>query len=263
MKFLEEHCTNDWTALNVHGGEPTISPFLSDVLHRARTLGVNWTILQTNAMRFRDIGFASDINAAGVDLYTVGFHGSSGKIMDSITGVVGAFDRALQGIRVISRFNKAIRFTIVVCALNHHDLSGLVSLAASEGVSHINISAMQPGGSAANDLEALLIPYSVASANIIEAVGLAITLGLNVTLEGFPYCALKSQEAYQVDWAKQCLKVLYRDIIIEDFNKFLTATIRSYGPPCVHCTKREDCSGVYKEYINRYGWSEFHSYESE
>lgn len=262
IKFLESHDSKKWTALNIHGGEPTISASLLEVVSCARNLGYRWVILQTNAHRIGyDMEYAKALDESGIDLYNIGFHGSNSKIMDELTGVDGSFDKALRGIRVISGFGKPIRITVVICATNYKDISDIVLLAAKEGISHVNICSLQTGGSAVGNLEMLLVSYSEAAPFIAEAVGIAESLGITVTIEDFPYCVLKGLENYQVDWKAQSLKLLYRKMIIDDYNKFINEMMRMYGLQCEDCDKRAVCSGVYKEYINKNGWSEFHPYK--
>lgn len=261
LKFIESHDTNKWTALNIHGGEPTLSPVLLEVIQVAKKLGYRYIILQTNAHRIgADIEFAEALDAAGIDLYNIGFHGSNSEIMDQLTGVPGSFDKAIKGIRRIAGFHKPMRITTVISAHNYKDISSIVSLASQEGISQINISAMQIAGSAISNIDMLFVAYYEAAPYIMEAVELAKSLGLAVTLEGFPFCVLKGFEKYQVDWTAQQLKLLYRTIAIDDHNKFLTRTTRMFGTQCESCRKRDACSGVYKEYANRQGWSEFHPY---
>jgi MoaA/NifB/PqqE/SkfB family radical SAM enzyme len=262
LRHLKSYDTSEWTMLNIHGGEPTVSPHLLEVLRRGKELGFSRIVLQTNAMRIgSDPAYADEVDSAGVDLYTIGFHGSRDDVMDAITRVPGSFARGLKGARAVIRRGKPVRMTFVVCAQNYRDLPDLAALAASEGVSHLNISAMQPDGSAAGDLDGLIVRYAEAAPYIEKAAAKALEGKARVTLEGFPFCALKGHEALQVDWPSQCLKVHYREMVIDDFNKFLNATIRSYGAPCESCLARGACGGVYAEYAARRGWDEFVPYE--
>ncbi len=260
LKFLKSQDTGVWSALNIHGGEPTLSPYLIEVVQNAHELGYRYIILQTNGHRIgSDYEYAKKLIDADISLYNIGFHGSNSKIMDELTGT-GSFEKTMNGIRTIAGFNKAIRITVVVCSQNYKDLPSIVSLAVKEGISHINISAMQTGGSALRSLDYLLVSYSQAGPYIAEAVCMAEQLKLKVTLEGFPFCILPGLERYQVDWTVQRLKVFYRKMVIDDYNKFLTDTIRTFGEPCTCCKKRKICTGVYKEYVNKYGWNEFNTY---
>ena len=261
FKFIESHDTSKWTALNIHGGEPTLAPALLEVIQTAKKIGYHYVILQTNAHRIgADKEFAKALDASGVDLYNIGFHGSNSEIMDQLVGVPDSFHKAIEGIRAIARFHKPIRITTVISAPNYKDIYSIVLLAAQEGISHINISAMQIAGSASSNLDMLFVSYSEAKPYIEEAINIAEQLGVVITFEGFPFCVLKGFEKYQVDWSAQRLKLLYRTIIIDDHNKFLTQMTRTFGKLCENCLKRDVCSGVYKEYANKQGWFEFHPY---
>lgn len=261
IRFITEHDTSEWTELNIHGGEPTLSPSLIEVVHVAKNRGYKQIILQTNAHRIgMDEVFAEQLDKAGVDLYNIGFHGSNPEIMDFLTGIEGAFEKAIKGIKRIRGFHKPIRITSVVTRQNYKDLPSIVKLASEVGIHHVNISAMQTGGSAVVNLEILKVSYKEAAPYIREAVQLAEQLGIIVTLEGFPYCVTTGLEKYQLDWKAQNLKILYRKMVMNDYNQFLTKTIRTFGPQCDKCGKRDVCSGVYKEYINEYGWDEIISY---
>lgn len=262
IKYLQSHDTSLWTAVNIHGGEPTIAPGLIEVIEKAKQLGYSYVILQTNAHRIgADKEFAEKLDASGVDLYNIGFHGSNADIMDQLTGVEGSFEKAIKGVRRIAEFHKPIRITTVITTLNYKNIASIVSLASKEGIGHVNISAMQTGGSAVNNLEMLLVSYTEAKPYIVEAVSLAETLGVKITLEGFPVCVMEELEKFQVDWTKQRLKLLYRKMIMDDYNKFLTMTIRTFGKDCENCLKRNVCSGIYKEYVDKQGWDEFHPYK--
>lgn len=262
LKYLESHDTSVWTAVNIHGGEPTIASGLIEVIEKAKKLGYSYVILQTNAHRIgQDKEFAERLDGSGVDLYNIGFHGSNAGIMDQLTGVEGSFEKAIKGVRRIAGFHKPIRITTVITALNYKDITSIVTLASKEGISHVNISAMQTGGSAVPNLDMLFVSYQEAKPYIMEAVRLAETLGVKITLEGFPFCVLEELEKYQVDWTVQRLKLLYRKMVMDDYNKFLTMTIRTFGEKCENCLKRNVCTGVYKEYVNKQGWDEFHTFK--
>jgi hypothetical protein len=38
---------------------------------------------------------------------------------------------------------------------------------------------------------------------------------------------------------------------------------RTFGPPCEDCSERDRCGGVYREYIELRGWSEFTPIKSD
>ena len=50
ISFLDEHDPSEWTAVNIHGGEPTIRPDFINLLSYIRKSGYKTIILQTNAL---------------------------------------------------------------------------------------------------------------------------------------------------------------------------------------------------------------------
>jgi len=260
LAFLEKVANSRWTTVNIHGGEPTIRPDFLVILKRIRELGFKRIILQTNALKMADAAFARAVHEVGVDVFTSGFHGDSSELEERITGVKGGFERALAGFANIKKGGAIMRTTTVVCGPNFARLPAIARVCADAGVDHMNISAMQPGGSAEADLEGLLISYVEARPFVLEAAEYALGRGLTVTLEGFPYCALPGLERHQVDWSSQKLRVLYRGMDIGDFDKFLSATMREKGEACGSCAASSRCGGVYRNYVSRYGWDEFRGY---
>jgi sulfatase maturation enzyme AslB (radical SAM superfamily) len=260
LDFLRKNAGGKWTAVNIHGGEPTLRPDLLEILREIRELGYERIILQTNALRLANARFCAQVQGIGVDVYTSGFHGADPETARSITGVSRGFELALKGFENIKRDGSTLRTTTVVCSLNVATLQDVTALCVDVGADHVNLSAMQPGGSAEADLDRLLVPYRQAYPHLVAAIDQAVAADRIVTLEGFPYCAVAGRERHQVAWAEQQLKVLYRTMVFEDFNAFLNATMRAQGEPCQTCVLRGECGGVYKGYLDHYGWDEFTPY---
>jgi MoaA/NifB/PqqE/SkfB family radical SAM enzyme len=260
LQFLEDHRGQEWTAVNIHGGEPTIRPDFLTILKTIRDLGYEKIIIQTNAIKMADPKFAAEVHRIGVDIFSISFHGHTPQLQDRITGVSQSFTRAIQGIKNIKRADTRLRLTTVVCKLNYAFLPKIGKLALAEGVDHLNICALLPDGSAALCSDDLLVTYSEAAPYIKETIDFAVKAGQTVTLEAFPYCALRGRELYQINWENQVLKVLYRDLVLDDHNRFVTASVRSKGEKCRNCRANSRCVGVYTDYIKRYGWEEFIPY---
>jgi MoaA/NifB/PqqE/SkfB family radical SAM enzyme len=262
LRFLEDHKNGKWTAVNIHGGEPTIRKDFIAIVEAIREMNYGKIILQTNAIRMSNKEFSDRVFQAGIDVCTSGFHGHSAEAMDAITRKPHSFEKALEGFANIKSHGAELRITTVVCSLNYTRLRDVCAVAIENGVDHVNISAMQPGGTAENHLDGLLVRYADAYSFIKEAIEYSRGRGRTVTLEGFPHCALPGFEMHQVNWQRQTLKVMYRTMVIDDFNRFLNATMRAKGDKCRKCSVKDYCCGVYRGYIERYGWDEFTEYEN-
>jgi MoaA/NifB/PqqE/SkfB family radical SAM enzyme len=261
LEFLEKHRGDKWSAVNIHGGEPTTRKDFFTILEKIREMGYKKIILQTNAIKMADRAFAARVHAIGVDLFNAGFHGHTQELMDRITQTEKSFELALKGFHNIKEAGSLLRITPVICRLNYKYIKDICQVAVENGVDQVHISAMQPGGGAESCLDQLMIPYAQAYPYIKEAIDYLVGQNKMVTLEGFPYCVVPGCEKYQLNWKKQQLKVLYRDLIIDDFNDFLEVTMRTTPAVCSPCILKSYCSGVYSAYISFYGPGEFKPYK--
>ncbi|MGD2089784.1 MAG: radical SAM protein [Candidatus Aminicenantes bacterium] len=260
MNFLEKCKGDKWSTVNIHGGEPTVRKDFLFILEKIRELGYKKIILQTNALKMADKKFAAKVNSIWVDIFTVGFHGHTPGLVEQATGRAKNFELALKGFHHIKEAGSLLRITTVVCNLNYQNMKDICRVAIENGTDHINISAMQPGGSTKGCLDYLMISYREAYPYIKEAIQYTLAENKIVTLEGFPHCAVPGFETYQVNWKKQQLKVLYGDMVIDDFNNFVSATQRSKTEVCTGCTLQSFCGGVYSGYLSIYGPKEFKAY---
>lgn len=260
VDFLRTYAGSDWRTVNIHGGEPTIRPDFIEILTTIRDLGYERIIVQTNAYRMANERFAEAVHAVGVDVFTSGFHGHTPALATEIAGHPQAFELAVRGFAHITAGGATLRTTTVVCRPNAPHIDEVVRVSLEHGATHLNISAMQPGGCAEDRLDDLLVTYREAFPQIEAAVERGVAAGATVTLEGFPYCAVPGHEARHVAWRRQQLKVLYRNMVIDDFDRFLCTTTRSQGPPCRSCAVSHECGGVYRGYLEHVGWDEFAAY---
>ncbi|MCU0285175.1 MAG: radical SAM protein [Acidobacteria bacterium] len=261
IEFLEAHQGNKWNAVNIHGGEPTIRKDFLYILEKIRQFGYKKIILQTNAFKMADREFAAKVKTIGVDIFTIGFHGHTPALAEQATRVSKSFELALKGFHHIKEMGSFLRITTVVCKLNYRFIKEICHVAIENGVDHVNISAMQPAGSAESSLPDLMILYDEAYPFIKNAIDYTLAQGKIITLEGFPYCVVRGYEKYQVDWKTQQLKVLYQGMMIDNYNNFLNLSTRSKDGKCKQCALNFYCGGVYTNYISFYGWDEFKPYE--
>jgi hypothetical protein len=82
---------------------------------------------------------------------------------------------------------------------------------------------------------------------------------VTATLEGFPLCVIDPHHALAIEDGTREIRMLYQGRVFDDYDSFMDQECREYGPPCEPCPLRSRCGGVYKEYAERRGWSEFGS----
>lgn len=258
LAALDAHPPAEWSTVNIHGGEPTIRPDFLELCGEIRTRGYRRVILQTNAIRMSNQGFAEAVHGIGVDVFVCGFHAADPRTAARITRNPKAFDLAQRGFDRIKQAGATLRVTTVVCAENYTELPAVADLCAARGVDHLNLSALQPQDFARGSL----VPYDVCRPYLVEAIEVARGAGLVVTLEGVPYCTCPGYESLHVDWRSQNLKVTFHELTIEDFNTFLNATTRVWADACATCVLRAECGGIYRDYLDVHGDSAFEPYSA-
>ncbi len=256
---LDAHPPADWPTVNIHGGEPTLRSDFLELLECIRSRGYQRVILQTNALRMASQKFAEAVHHIGVDLFVCGFHAADPATNVRITRNTKAFELAQRGFERIKAGGARLRVTTVVCAENYTELPAIARLCASRGVDHLNVSALQPQDFARGSL----VSYDDCRPYLMEAIEVALAAGLDVTLEGVPYCTSPGYEAYHVAWRSQNLKVAFHELTIDDFNSFLNATTRVWTAACKTCVLRAECGGVYRDYLEACGDSAFEPYSHE
>jgi hypothetical protein len=93
--------------------------------------------------------------------------------------------------------------------------------------------------------------------HVYNSVDLVVAYGREMTLEGFPYCAVRERGQHQLNNERREVRMLMRGDVIDDYDAFMSDSMRVFGEVCNGCTMRSKCGGAYPEYVQYYGWKEF------
>ncbi|EGD47004.1 Radical SAM domain protein [Ruminiclostridium papyrosolvens DSM 2782] len=263
FKYLEENAKNGYESVNIHGGEPTIIPELILILDKIKALGYPTVSLQTNARMLSNIEFTKELATRGVDLFVVSIHGKDANMHDFFTTVEGSFEEAVKGIKNVKALGKKVRTNTVVCKQNYSQLKDIINFVIDIGVDHVNISSIHPTGKAFENFHLVVPKLSECISSVEEAVDTAIGRNMVVTLEGYPPCMLGEYNKYVIGWDDIHFKLLFHNIVLQDYEVFMKNETRRKGDPCNKCVHASKCGGVYKEYVYYYGWDEFKPVISE
>ncbi len=135
--------------LILSGGEPTIHPDYVKFIKRGRAAGYDWIQTVTNGMMFAYPEFARKCIRAGLDEVTVSIHGHTPKIQDRLTGVKGAFDKGVQGIRNIQALSggrTVVNVDIVINKQNIRHLREIIDYFMAMGIHEFDLLYIVPFG---------------------------------------------------------------------------------------------------------------------
>lgn len=252
--FLKDNKNGRYRLVNLHGGEATVRKDFFELLELIKKYNYAGVILQTNARRLADKNFAARTVHNGVGYCVVSVHGKDEHTHDGITRTPNSFKQTIEGIRNIKNLGGIVRTNTVVCKQNLEQLSAIVDLLADCQVDHINLSALHTDGTVAKNFNTVTPRYTDVKESLNLALRKIISMKIRLTIEGFPYCILPGFENYRVE---EKVKMLYRTRIIEDYMSYMNIENRIKGEPCIGCKSEMQCGGVYKNYIEHFGWSEF------
>ncbi len=261
FKFLEENSKKGYEVINIHGGESTILHDFIEILAKIKELGYPEVSLQTNARTLHDMDFARQLVDLNVKTFVTSFHTSDPLEMADLADVNESWlGEIIQGIQNVKALGAKVRTNTVVYNQNRYQLKEIMEYIVTElKVDHINISAMHPAGRAYKNFAEVAPRITEIIPAVKEAVDYVESTGTVVTLEGFMPCLLGDYVKYMVDWDNTNYKLLYHNFILPNYAEFMTAKTRTLGTFCEGCAYQKDrlCGGIYKEYIEKFGWSEF------
>jgi MoaA/NifB/PqqE/SkfB family radical SAM enzyme len=257
VKFLQQNAGQAYDCVNLHGGEATIHPKFIEMLELIRTLGYSEVHLQTNAIKLANLEYAKKLVHLGVKKFIISLHGDKPELHDTQTGTPGGFLKTIAGVQNVKSHGIHVRTNTVITRQNLESLPAICDLACELGVDHVNLSNLHPVGSALYARDRMMPTFDEMREHLYKAVDLVASRGRLITLEGFPYCVVKDRMQYQLNEDMRGIRMLIRGQVIDDYDQFMSNVMRVFGEPCSSCTLRTECGGVYPQYIEYNGWSEF------
>ncbi|MDI3501894.1 MAG: hypothetical protein PWR13_99 [Archaeoglobi archaeon] len=122
-------------ALAFAGGEPLMRKDIYELCSYASSKNMYVAIATNGTMITEDV--ARKLEESGVKYVEVSIDGSKAEIHDRFRGVEGAFERAIEGIRNLTKTNIQTAIAITVTRENFHDFDNVVDLALELGVSRV------------------------------------------------------------------------------------------------------------------------------
>jgi radical SAM protein with 4Fe4S-binding SPASM domain len=221
----------DKTALLVlTGGEPTLHPDILDIISYLK-LYFDDVALFTNGRAFFYESFCKEVILRGVDNLIVKINGHTRQVHDSLTTIDGSFDQAVKGIKNLIRLGRNVDAYIVITEQNFIFLPRMLDFVNGLGVGKVHLSLPKSYGRSLKNFEKI-IPRYVEIKNILLEV--LDKHKPKISIEGIPYCLLK-------EFPNNLVQI---------------NTHRGKAKKCAECLKKEECPGMWKEYIDIYGESE-------
>jgi MoaA/NifB/PqqE/SkfB family radical SAM enzyme/glycosyltransferase involved in cell wall biosynthesis len=256
--MLEKH-SGRYGSLKITGGEPTLRKDLPPILKLANKLGYKVT-LETNARMLADAKLSLLIAPYHPEFMT---HLESYKpsVHEGVTRAKGSFSQTVVGIKNVLKHGGTVSVKIMIAKHNYRDLLMLSKFIARLGAGHIVFVFLDPGGYAERFFDAIIPQYSEVRPHLSEALTwLMQNTKTRITLENFPLCCLdpsfREFESQQI--RKERSQAIGFSPMRGKNEIYLCTTKRlkrkEKSPECRFCKFDAVCEGIYKRYIQSFGW---------
>jgi len=223
---------NDITFVTITGGEPTIlGTGLSDLIFALIKKNPKCSIaILSNGMEFDNESYARDIVKVGKSQtrFCIAIHSDAPSIHDSITGVIGSFDRTALGILNLQRFNAEIEIRVVLNRLNTERLQNIATSISMNFpfVNHVAFMGLEMHSNAAENAEAVWINPPDYMKDLSSALYILKCRNIPASIYNLPYCLVLP-----------ALWPYLRDSI--------SSWKKTYLPICESCSKKLSCPGLF------------------
>ncbi len=242
-------------------GEPTLNPRLVEYVRLARACGYRRIGLTTNARRLGYRPYARQLVEAGLSHVVVSIHGPDARSHDAQTRTPGSFVQTLAGLEALSELRREHALTVhtstVVGRRNVGRLADLYWLLRSFAVDQCVFNVMQPLGRAGPLVRSLVAPYPEVVrefARLVRSVGGGRPA---VFLVDVPPCATERLPAAARGWVETAAFTEFgrEGVPVERQTRVEKEQAnREKRPECSACVHDAACLGVWRSYLEAYGW---------
>jgi MoaA/NifB/PqqE/SkfB family radical SAM enzyme len=233
IKNLLEQKEEDSVVL--YGGEPTLRDELLEIVNIAKKNGFRRIKLVSNGRLLSNYQFLLKLIKEGCLLYEIKLWGSNPDIHDYLTQTPNSFLQTIKGLENLQRLScdKFICLRIPLCKQNFTDVVNII-------ITGINLSV--------NRIVLSFEDHSVPLKDILPYIRIALNISiLNrvwILTEGFPFCVMQGLEHHIGE-------------IYHGYESKIYQRTYKYHKNCQQCLYSGICKGVYTEYLDKFGYTEF------
>lgn len=221
----------------IEGGEPTLHPDFFKILEMLFNKNIDITLKSNGRLFFYPAFCAKTVPF--VKKFLIKIEGNTSFVHDPIVRVEGAFNQTIKGIDNLINSGADIAVLLTPIEQNFIFLPKTIDLLKSKGVKRFIVSYPLPCPGFSENYSKLAVRFS----ELISAIDkIKSDQSIKIQTQNFPLCI--SSESKQLE------------------PKITQKIKKAKSKQCTNCSKRDMCVGVFREYDNIFGNSEFTAFEN-
>lgn len=259
-KVIEKAATRGLRKLAFIGGEPTLRKDLPELVEFARSSGVLEIILITNGLLLSYREILDDLVGRGVTTVHLSLDDFDPETLRRLTRNPKADRLILAALdHLVARQDVKFYLYAVVNRWNIGHLSAYVDRVREYSERRGSIipmimTPMKPIVYGFDHREALLSRLVETSAALRDVIRKADRHGLHAIYRDIPPCLMREYEGFALDAYTRDVQM---DLESGEILPALRDPMVTKGPDCPSCVLEQQCRGVYRNYTDEAGWSEF------
>lgn len=254
-KDIDDAKKLDAKILSLSGGEPTIRPTIFKAIEYAKSLGFETIEIQTNGRLLYYKNFAKKLLDSGSTRFLISIHAHNSELGDFLVRAKGSWNQTIKGIKNLKSLGmNNIKFSVVFCKYNYKQLPEIMDFLLQFNANAYHISFVIPDGYVLNNKE--IMPTMTESVPYVKkAIDKVIAAGSEAWIYSIPYCLMHGYEQRIAE-----LGILDTILKAPGFEASIQKNRRKYrykAESCKQCKFDPICIGVWKNYVNFYGFDEF------
>ncbi|SRR4030042_1114319 len=254
---------NGYQSIGFLGGEFTLHPDVLKIVKTAKLLGFTIIHIISNGRKYNDEKFLVQLIKNGANRFSVSIHSHLPKIEDYLTQRPGGFAEKIEGLKNLVKLNQPVSVNLVINNLNYQDILETLKYFGELGIKDFRLNFIWLHGRASENKN-LFLKYSEFLPLINKIINLAKENKFTIAFEGIPACLIKDKN--KLDYIGE-LRDLNTEVVAfnnpqkqrENFNwqERKQNEFKIKHEKCALCEFNKFCEGIWQDYINLYGWSEF------
>jgi cyclic pyranopterin phosphate synthase len=247
---LREGRERGCTRVAFTGGEPTIRDDLVPLIEEARAMGFSWVKLQSNAVRFAYPKYVERVVRAGVDVFHVTVSHTDDARRDRMTRVPGSAAASRAGLDALLAGGADVVCDVIVEQGTAPALPDTVAALHRRGARRFHLWLVSLTDGNRENVESLPRIREIRPA-LEAAFRYGRENGLEILSLHVPRCMLPGSEAHVWDVMRQDAIVSTPEATFALCESRLSANAKVDA--CRRCVYDGTCSGVRRDYLERFG----------